>query len=132
METEVSIWSPELACAHLRRMASAPFSLSISRVRSVAAMLLMAMTAYRCASREPWLTTASSVSIDARIGTWFRSHADFFFGTTPSACIQTHASVQRLVCVCCVSARECAWCMRGAAHVVLPPTLAVAPPHACA
>jgi hypothetical protein len=100
METEVSIWSPELACAHLRRMASAPFSLSISRVRSVAAMLLIAMTAYRCASREPWLTTASNVSMDARIGTWFRSHAVFFFSHhTVSTCIQTHASVQRLVCV---------------------------------
>jgi hypothetical protein len=44
----VSIESLEFACAHLRRMASVPRSLSISRVRSVAAKLLIAITAYSC------------------------------------------------------------------------------------
>ena len=39
-----SIWSPALACAHLRRIASVPRSLSISRVRSVAARLLRCHT----------------------------------------------------------------------------------------
>ena len=49
-----SIWSPALACAHLRRIASVPRSLSISRVRSVAARLLRCHTGVAALATHTW------------------------------------------------------------------------------